>query len=170
MLKAIGSKVWLDSNQDPIAIEFRSIIYDLLKLEDVQNLDNYVQHLNTSRLQHSINVAYYTYITCKKLRLDYRSGTRGAMLHDLYLYDWRTGKQPEGRHVKAHPQIALRTARKNIELNHIEADAIIKHMWPATLFPPKYKESIIVSLMDKYCAVLEIVSQIFLYFKENLQK
>ena len=29
----------------------------------------------------------------KKLGLDYVSATRGAMLHDLFLYDWRTPKK-----------------------------------------------------------------------------
>ncbi len=33
---------------------------------------------------------------------------------------------------------------------------ILKHMWPLTIVPPKYKESYIVAGIDKYCALMEI--------------
>ena len=32
---------------------------------------------------------------------------------------------------------------------------IIKHMWPVTLAMPKYKETFIITLVDKYFAVAE---------------
>lgn len=160
MTKAIGSKIWLDKG-DPIGQEFKSCVEDLMKIEDVKNLNNYTQHLNTSRLQHSINVAYYSYFVCKKLGLDFRSAARGGILHDLYLYNWRVEKQPEGSHVVAHPKVALRTAKKNVTLNPIETDCIVKHMWPLTFASPKYPESFLLSCMDKYCTVLEVGHQAF---------
>lgn len=159
MIRAIGSKIWLHKNNKKGA-DFIACVEDLLNLEDVKKLDNYTQHLGTSRLGHSINVAYYSYIVCKKLGLDYRSAARGGILHDLYLYDWRTTKQPEGHHAKAHPIVALRTAKKNVHLNKIEEDCIIKHMWPLTMPAPRYAESFILSCMDKYCAVLEVAYQL----------
>lgn len=160
MIKAIGSKIWLDGS-DPLAIIYISCIQDLLELEDVKNLDNYHQHLNTSRLQHSINVSYYTFLCCKALGFDYRSGARAGILHDLFLYDWRVERQPEGRHAYAHPKVALRNAKKNVDLNPIEIDAIIKHMWPLTPIPPRYKEAFVLTMMDKYCAILEVFYQSF---------
>ena len=36
-----------------------------------------------------------------------------------------------------------------------EKDIIIKHMWGATLCPPKYKEGYIVTIVDKYSATAE---------------
>ena len=36
-----------------------------------------------------------------------------------------------------------------------EEDIIIKHMWGATLAPPRYKESFVVTMVDKYWAVKE---------------
>ena len=169
-LKAIGSKVILHKNNKKGA-EFISCVEDLLEIEDVKKLDNYVQHMNTSRHAHSINVAYYSYLMCKKLKLDYRSAARGGILHDLYLYDWRTEKQPEGHHAKAHPIVALRTAQKNVQLNDIEKDCIIKHMWPLTMPAPRYKESFLLSCADKYCTILEVCYQISQKFrKKSLQK
>ena len=36
-----------------------------------------------------------------------------------------------------------------------EKDIIVKHMWPLTITPPKYKESYILTLMDKFSATKE---------------
>ena len=159
MVKVSDFNVLSTKDESEMA-EFYACIEDLLQAEDVQKLSLFTQHLNTSRLQHSINVAYYSFAWCKKMGLDYTSAARAGMLHDLYLYDWRDGRQPEGSHVKAHPIVALRNAKKIAELNAIEEDAILRHMWPGTLKPPKYKESMVVSMADKYSAYREVKSQL----------
>ena len=58
-------------------------------------------------------------------------------------------------HAWVHPRIAVRNARKLVNLNKKEEDIILKHMWGATIAPPKYKESYIVTMVDKYWAVKE---------------
>ena len=63
--------------------EFFCIIQDLIKNATVQEMRNFNQHADTSCYRHCMQVAFYTYIICKKLHLDYISATRGAMLHDL---------------------------------------------------------------------------------------
>ena len=79
------------------------------------------------------------------------------MLHDLYLYNWR--KRENGRkglHAFTHPKTAYINALKLTNLNVKESDIILKHMWPVTFFAfPKYKESFILTLIDKYCAINE---------------
>lgn len=160
MNSIIGSKTLLNDFENSLALEFNDCIGDLLDLDDVKKLDNFSQHLETSRLQHSINVSYYSFLFCRFLNFDYRSAARAGILHDLFLYDWRLEKQPEGAHAFAHPKVALRNAKSNVSLNEIEEDAILKHMFPLTLTPPKYKESIIVSLADKYCASCEVICAI----------
>lgn len=160
MRKAIWSKIWLDNFEEENAKLFYECVKDLFEDSNVQKLDEFYQHLNTSRLQHSINVAYYSFLACKKLGLDYRSAARAGILHDLFLYDWRKEKQPEGAHAFAHPKVALRNARNVTSLNKIEEDAILKHMWPVTIVPPKYLESYIVSFADKYCASAEVLDSI----------
>ena len=131
-------------------------------------MKNYRQHCNTSCYKHCMQVAYYTYVACKKLKLDYVSATRGAMLHDLFLYDWRnksiTSTLP-GLHAFVHPLIALENANKLFKLNNLEQDIIIKHMWPVTLKFPTYKESYIVTIMDKYSACVES----YIYLQEKLR-
>lgn len=149
--------------------EFFNIIEDILNNETVKKMKEYKQHCNTSCYTHCLHVAYYSYIVSKKLGLDYKSTARAAMLHDLFLYDWRNKfKDPKhyGLHTFMHPKIALKKASKIFDLNEKEKDIIVKHMWPATIVLPKYKESYIVTLMDKYSAIREI----YMYYQSNLRR
>ena len=139
--------------------EFNEILSDILSNETVKQMHNYIQHGEISCYTHCYYVAYYTYLICKKLKLDYKSAVRGAMLHDLLLYDWHTTSPADinekGVHAWAHPRIALKNASKIFNLNDTEKDIIRNHMWPVTLKFPKTKEAFIVSCMDKYSATAE---------------
>lgn len=135
--------------------EYVSYIEDLLVTEEVQKLANYTQHMNSTRLEHSISVSYTSYKLAKQFHGDVRATARAGLLHDLFYYDWRTTKFDEGSHAYMHPRIAVKNAEKITELSDLERDIIIKHMWGATITPPKYKEGYIVTLVDKYCAIAE---------------
>ncbi|MDE1549251.1 HD domain-containing protein [Jeotgalibaca caeni] len=132
--------------------EFLSCIADLLEKEEVQQLKTITHHYNSTRLDHSISVAYRSFCIGRRLKCDTRAIARAGLLHDLFYYDWRTTKFDEGTHAYMHPRIACANAEKLTELSELEKDIIIKHMWGATIAPPKYKESFIVTLVDKYCA------------------
>lgn len=132
-----------------------ALIEDLLATDAVQRLANYTQHHFSNRLEHSLNVSYRSYLIAKKLHLDARATARGGLLHDLFYYDWRTTKFDMGTHAYVHPRIALRNAEKLTALSKKEKDIIIKHMWGATIAPPRYLESLIVSVVDDYCAIDE---------------
>lgn len=137
--------------------EFKEIVKDIITDSNVLALKEHMQHIHSTRFEHCEEVAYYTYIICKKLGLDYISAARGAMLHDFYFYDWRN-KNVEGQkkfHLMRHPNIALTNALDLFELNDLEKDIIKKHMWPVTIIPPGYKETFIVTCVDKYCATAE---------------
>lgn len=148
--------------------EFNMIIYDLANHPTVQKMKLYRQHYDTNCFDHCYNVAFYSYLICKKLNLDYISVSRAGMLHDLFLYDWRK-KQPEHKrfHGFRHPRIALNNASKLFDLNEKEKDIILKHMWPITIIPPKYIEGYIITLTDKYCAIEESYNHYFNYFKKR---
>ena len=149
--------------------EFFSIIEDIITNDTVKQMQNFRQHCNTSCYKHCMQVAYFTFIACKRLKLDYFSATRAAMVHDLFLYDWRTrhiDAEFPGLHAYAHPQIAYKNASKLFELNDVEKDVILKHMWPVTFGFPKFKESYIVTVMDKYSACIET----YMYLKNKLNQ
>ncbi len=101
----------------------------------------------------------------KKLNLDARAAARGGLLHDLFYYDWRTTKFDVGSHAYIHPRVALRNAQKITKLTPKEEDIILKHMWGLTLARPKYKESVIVSLVDDYAAAHEFMEPLENKFK-----
>ena len=137
-------------------LEFQNIIAELVKNETVQQMKNYKQHYETTCFDHCYTVSYYCYLICKKYKLDYISAARAGMLHDLFLYDWRV-KQPnrKGLHAFTHGKTAYENASKLFNLNEKEKDMIIKHMWPVTVELPNSLEGLILTFVDKYCAMSE---------------
>ena len=136
--------------------DFIMIISDLLNQEKVQEMKHYRQHYNINCFEHCLFVTYNTYLICKKYHLDYISGARAGMVHDLFLYDWR--KRENGRkglHAYTHPKVALKHVSTFLNLNDKEKDMILKHMWPVTPAIPKYKETFVITFVDKYFAVAE---------------
>lgn len=135
--------------------EFYEIIKDLINNPTVLQMKNYKHHYNTSCYDHCLEVAYWSYLFCKKANLDYISVARAGMLHDLFLYNWRhSRKELNGWHAFVHPKIALENALKISNLSEKEKDIIVKHMWPVTFFNlPKYKESYVITIMDKISAL-----------------
>lgn len=167
MLKVLASKKLID--KDSSTKEFYSYIKDLLRNDEVKKMGLIRHHCGTSCLQHSINVSYYNYLFAKKLRLDRKACAIGGLLHDLYLYDRKTyiRKSGERLHGYRHPAVALTNASQLIHLTDCEKDMILKHMWPLTLLSaPKYKETYIIVLVDKYCCLGEIMA----YFAKETKK
>ena len=136
--------------------EYMSIVQEIMNNELVQQMKLYRQHYNVNCFDHCLYVSYNLYLSCKKHKLDYVSAARAGMVHDLFLYDWR--KKQEGRkgfHAFTHPKTAYENAKTIMSLNDKEKDIIIKHMWPVTLAFPKYKESFLITVIDKCMACLE---------------
>lgn len=154
---------WWQAYKAELAVEFYSNIADLINDERVLKLDEFTQHFTYTRLRHSLDVAFVSFLITKHFGWDSRSAARGGLLHDLFFYDWRdeefvkTGKN----HATEHPKIALANARQLTTLNKVEEDIIVKHMWLITITPPKYKEGFVVSFVDKYCAAKEAMSGLF---------
>ncbi len=141
------------------AHEFFECIEDLYYTDEIQGLAIYEQHLDIDRLQHITSVSYLSFLICKKLKLDYKIAARGGILHDLFYYDWRVKDKSHRLHGYYHPGVALKNAKKlcGENLTAKEQDIIKRHMWPLTITPPRYAESFIVSLCDKYCATQELL-------------
>lgn len=135
--------------------EFEEIIKDIVNNKTVQEMKKFRQHCNISCYEHCYRTAYYCYKFCKKMNWDYVSVTRAAMVHDLFLYDWRVKSARKGLHAFTHPKAAYKNASKLFKLSDKEKDIIIKHMWPVTPEFPKYKESYVLTLMDKFSATKE---------------
>jgi uncharacterized protein len=139
-------------------VQFFEHVEPLLRLEQVQLLDDCRQHYKYTRLRHSIDVAYLSFRLAKRLGWDSKSTARAALLHDLFFHE-------ENEHsaslLLSHPKIALKNARNLVPLNKIEEDIILRHMFLLTPHPPRYKESYIVTFVDKFCAAREFAVSLF---------
>lgn len=115
------------------------------------------QHGGTSVFLHSVAVAYFSYRAACLLRMrgHVEELIRGALLHDYFLYDWHKHKSQYKMHGFSHPNAALKNAESDFLISHLERDIIRNHMFPLTLRPPRHKESYIVCIADKVCAVYE---------------
>ncbi|MCM1053385.1 MAG: phosphohydrolase [Ruminococcus sp.] len=151
-------------NKEVENLIFKSYLEEVMQKKKFLKMNRYIQHGNTTCLLHSIAVSYYSYRLCKllKLKIHEKELIRGALLHDYFLYDWHQKYKPtkrEGLHGRIHPRIALYNARKDFDINYLEKDIIEKHMFPLTFHPPKYRESVIICLVDKVCSIYEVFSK-----------
>ena len=138
-------------------MDFNNSIKDLIENPYVLKMQDFDQHAHTCCLDHSMFVSYVSFTISRKLGFDAVSAARGGLLHDLFLYDWHDRYSHCRPHLYAHPKEALKNASSITELNEIEKDCILKHMWPLTVNMPKYKESFVVNVSDKLCAMAEVL-------------
>ncbi|MGN0648903.1 MAG: HAD family hydrolase [Oscillospiraceae bacterium] len=155
MLKAILSKKDLTQQT-----EYYELVKDLLNDRSILDLMNYQHHKCTTRFQHSLNVSYYNYLICRKLHLDVRAGARAGLFHDLFFYDRKehTPVKGEGWHGVGHPKVAFFNTSELFSIDQREGDMILKHMWPLTLAFPRYRETYVITFVDKFCAVAEVAA------------
>ncbi len=130
---------------------FIDLATPILSHPQVRKLKEYPHHRDKNRLEHVIEVAYWSYLLGHKLSLDTHAIVRAALLHDLFFYDWlREGPRLHGLR---HPKISLANAKKHFDLSPREEDIIKKHMWPLTPIPPRYMESLVVAVVDSVCSL-----------------
>lgn len=153
-----NAKIKRQRRKKAVRDEYEQIVKDIKGNSEFRKLEN-IRHHNSSILSHSSDVSFLSYRIARALGLDHRSAARGGLLHDFFLYDWRDKNHPDrpkGKiHGRNHPKVALNNSSRHFSISKKEKDIIVKHMWPATLTPPAYKESLIVSLVDKFYASRE---------------
>ena len=138
--------------------EYVKLMKCIIETDKYKSLKNYIHHKKISVYDHSIAVANlcYKYAKKKNLNIDYKSLIRAALLHDYYLYDWHEKGKWHKPHGYKHPKIALENALKDYpDLNDIEKDSILRHMFPLTIIPPKYKEGWVLQKCDKEATLID---------------
>ncbi len=132
--------------------EFFNIIDKIISNEEFSKTKE-IDHHGITRYNHCLRVAYYSFLITKFLHLDYKKVTEAALLHDFFI-DEVEDKNFYGRLTK-HSKYALVNASKYFDLNDMQKDIILTHMFPVTFTPPKYIESWIVDLVDDIAAIYE---------------
>lgn len=147
-------------------MNFSQHVKDILRHPEFQQLNQFPHHRPLTTYDHSIHVAYLSYRWAVRLapflRIDVRSATRAALLHDFYLYDWHQPR-PEGQkwHGFHHPTIACQNAKNHFALNKKEQHIILCHMWPLTLHRvPQSREAWLVMLADKWVSMDEFKNKV----------
>jgi uncharacterized protein len=133
---------------------------DILNSKGMEEEKRFMQHGDISCYRHSLRVAYCSVRWARRLHIeaDTRALVRGALLHDYFLYDWHEKDASHKWHGFHHPNAALRNASLDFNLSPRERDVIRRHMFPLTLVPPRCRESWIVCLADKWCALQETLA------------
>lgn len=132
--------------------EFYKLVKDILINKEFNKLKD-IRHHGITRYDHSLRVAYYTYIVSKKLHLDYVKATKGALLHDFFIDE--VSSMDGLSRLRKHPEFAIINAKKYYDLSPMEEDIIKTHMFPVTFTPPKYLESWLVDIIDDVASVYE---------------
>ena len=139
---------------------YLTAVADLMDHPAVRAMERLPQHTKGfSCFHHSVWVSYWSWRVCLRMGLDACAAARGGLLHDLFLYNWQDHSIHSFLdHMENHPRYALENAEALFALTDTERDIIATHMWPAT--PTKFYhrwESLVVSCMDKVCAVAELL-------------
>jgi len=179
---AVSQKLFFSDEE---MMELYPLIEEILSHERWDDMRMYKHHLDT-RAVHSLQVCCIAWRKAtKSTKYDATSVAIGALLHDFFFYDWQNEKANLDQHdIKLkvyspklhgfiHPLIAFDNANKFFPhlMNKMIEDIIVKHMWPLTINPPRYRESWLVSLADKRCSlnILKAPKEIPMYlgFKSN---
>ena len=132
--------------------EFRSIIKPLLDNCPFEETKK-EKHHGITRYEHSMRVAYFSYIVTKFLRLDYKETTEAALLHDFFTTEV---KEKNGiARLRRHPKHAVENAKKYFVLSDKQGSYNKTQNVPCTFTPPKYLESWIVDIVDDVASIYE---------------
>lgn len=137
----------------------KSIYFDIYsEFNDVnkfREMKSIIHHGN-NRLSHINRVAKLSFLISKKLRLDYVSCTRGAIMHDFFTIEDVSKEENKLRQfLKKHPTKALDNSLQYFDVNEIERNIILSHMYPITKEKPKSMEAKIVCITDKLVSFYE---------------
>lgn len=143
--------------------EWEEIVYPILTSKIFFKRRTFRHHGDITVYEHCIHVSRMSYRIAKKLHLDYKSAAIAGLLHDLYTTPWQedTTKKPFfEQHGFTHARDALKNSQRYFGnyLNPKIENAILRHMFPLNITPPRYSTGYIVTLADKIVS-LEVITQ-----------
>lgn len=141
------------SNLDKI--EYYKIINRVLNNPEFQKRKTYAHHGPISVYDHSLAVSKLSYKLAKFLKRDYEAAAISGLLHDFYYEPWQNKVETKKlleKHGFVHAKEACENSKKHFPeyMNQKIENAILRHMFPLNKIPPKYIESWIVTIADKY--------------------
>ena len=144
----------MDKKREPMTdkTEFHQLIEPYQNHPKILDMKN-CKHHGIDRYDHSFRVAYHTYKVTKTLKLNYKSATKAAFLHDFFIDEVKKEKAI-GR-LQKHPAVAVKNAKEYFGLTEMEESMIQTHMFPVTIKPPKQIEGWILDIIDDIASIYE---------------
>ena len=93
--------ITLSEDIDP---EYLEDVSDILTNREFLALNCFKHHYATTRLMHSMNVSYISWLLAKKLGCDAKAAARAGLLHDFFLYDPKQGRPSRELQAFCHPR------------------------------------------------------------------
>ena len=134
--------------------EFFQYVKPILVHPEFQKRKEYMHHIGESVYEHTLRVSFDAYTIAKRLKWDDKAAAIGGLLHDFYDHPWQNAHEKKP-FLQKHGFVHAEEARKNAwrifpELMNEKIDDIIKkHMFPLNKSLPCYKESWLISFVDK---------------------
>lgn len=149
--------------------EWYSFVRPIIEDSEFIRRKTFRHHGEKSVYDHSVQVSKYAYRMAKFFNKDARSASIAGLLHDFYTTPWQDVviKQPIYKmHAFTHAKDALTNSQKHFKkyINPKIENAILRHMFPLNIVPPKYDIGVFVTISDK------VASLDFLTSKEALYK
>lgn len=126
---------------------------------------NTVPHHHKGRhiASHSLETAEYALMLCRWLgahgvSVNEEDVVRAALLHDIGMTEDEVFLSPSPIKAYTHPVEGARIAKEEFGANDVQANAILRHMWPIGFIPPKSIEGWVVVAADKCCSIHEVSS------------
>ena len=143
----------LDTNK------LEELYQSLLNDERILRMKNIPMHRGSNCYLHSFRVCKLAIKKAiKKDKGNLVNILVACILHDYYLYDWRTDKELRKNHAK-HPFIASTNAKRDFGINDEVKRIIECHMYPINReYKPKTFEEKLVAKCDTRVAFLEFLT------------
>ena len=138
--------------------EYYNIVEKIINHPEFIRRKEFRHHGNRTVYDHCLAVSILSYRIAKRFKFDYRSAAIGGLLHDFYYHPWQEKKDPRPffkKHGFAHAGEALENSKIHFPelMNKRVEDIIIKHMFPLNIRPPRYKETWVITCVDKYVSM-----------------
>lgn len=110
---------------------------------------------------HSLMTAQYALAISRWLKrrgvaVNEKDVVRASLLHDVGMTEDDVYFSPSRIKAHAHPEEGSRIAREEFGANDVQADAILRHMWPIGHVAPRSTEGWVLVAADKCCSMREV--------------
>lgn len=174
LIKSIDASIVLN----PLFDEWLLLVEDILLNDEFQKRKLFSHHHKISVWDHSILVSFKAFLIAKYTNADARTCAIAGLLHDFYTQAWIYSEElariDNGRYIKdigkKKPLFKMHGFVHGVDAAHnyikyfpeLESDkitnSIMRHMFPLTPIPPKYREGLIITIVDKLNSVREMPS------------